>query len=196
MMDTKRRAASPSAARFAPAGRRRHQRNAPEQAPRYLAIGRIVAPRGLRGELKVRPETDDPSRFEALRVVYLGDDRAPFAVRGVRFFKEQVLLQLEGIDSPEQAEAWRDAYIWIPEEEALPLEAGQYYCYQIEGLTVMTVEGEALGRVAEVLSTGANDVYVIRNDREEILLPAIRDVIVKVDLANAQLIVKLLDGLR
>jgi 16S rRNA processing protein RimM len=190
MNETKRRAAPPSAAPFA------HSRRNKLEEPRFLVVGRVVAPRGIRGELKVRPETDDPSRFSLLDEVFMGDHRERFAVREVRFFKEHVLLRLHGIDTPEQADLWRDAVIWIPEEEGLALAEDQYYYHQIEGLTAVTVEGEVLGRVMEVLPTGANDVYVVRSDREEILLPAIKDVIVRVDLAAGLVVVRLVEGLR
>lgn len=196
MRASKRRAASPSAAPFVQPRHSRAPSQRAGQEARFLAVGRVVAPRGVRGELKVRPETDDPSRFALLDEVLLGEQRRPFSVRGVRFFGGQVLLQLEGIDNRDQAETWRDAVVWIPKEQGLALEEGQYYYYQIEGLTAVTVEGEVLGRVIEVLPTGANDVYVVRGEGEDILLPAIRDVIVQVDLDAGRLVVRLMAGLR
>jgi len=162
----------------------------------YLVIGQIIAPRGVRGELKVRCESEDPQRFLSLKEVYLGEGRARFAVRAVRFFKGQILLQLHGIEDRNEAERWRDAYVQIPIEEGLPLGENEYYYHQIEGLTAVTEEGEVLGRVVEILPTGANDVYVVRSEREEILLPAIHQVILRVDLEKGLLVVHLLEGLR
>ncbi|MBC7317056.1 MAG: 16S rRNA processing protein RimM [Chloroflexi bacterium] len=162
----------------------------------YLVIGQIVAPRGVRGELKVRCESEDPQRFLSLKEVFLGEGRARFAVRAVRFFKGQILLQLHGIEDRNEAERWRDAYVQIPIEEGLPLGENEYYYHQIEGLTAVTEEGEVLGQVVEILPTGANDVYVVRGEREEILLPAIREVILRVDLEKGLLVVHLLEGLR
>jgi len=162
----------------------------------YLVIGQIIAPRGVRGELKVRCESEDPQRFLSLKEVYLGEGRARFAVRAVRFFKGQILLQLHGIENRNEAERWRDAYVQIPIEEGLPLGENEYYYHQIEGLTAVTEEGEVLGRVVEILPTGANDVYVVRSEREEILLPAIHQVILRVDLEKGLLVVHLLEGLR
>lgn len=162
----------------------------------YLVIGQVMAPRGVRGELKVRCESEDPQRFLALREVYLGEGRVRFAVRAVRFFKGQILLQLHGIEDRNEAERWQGAFVQIPLEEGLPLGENEYYYHQIEGLSVVTEEGEMLGRVIEILPTGANDVYVVRGEREEILLPAIRQVILRVDLEKGLLVVRLLEGLR
>ena len=196
MKDIKRRTASSSAAPFVQTSRRRALSQPSGQKARFLAVGRVVAPRGVRGELKVRPETEDAHRFALLDEVLLGEQRRPFAVRGVRFFGGLVLLRLEGVNDREQAEARRGAVVWIPQEQGLALEEGQYYYHQIEGLTAVTVEGEVLGRVIQVLPTGANDVYVVRGDRQDILLPAIRDVIAQVDLEAGRLVVRLLEGLR
>lgn len=197
MRASTRRRALASAAPFVRDRRdRREREQSSSDERRFLAVGRVVAPRGVRGELKVRPETEDPERFALLDEVLLGEQRQPFAVRGVRFFGGLVLLQLEGVASRDEAEVWRDAIVWIPQEQGLALQEGQYYYHQIEGLTVVTVEGEVLGRVIEVLPTGANDVYVVRGDRQEILLPAIRDVILQVDLGAGRMVVRLLEGLR
>lgn len=162
----------------------------------HLVIGQIVAPRGLRGELKVRAETEDCERFLCLREVYLGDQLARFEVKRARLLRNQVLLQLSGIEDRDGAERWRGAYVRVPIKDALPLAEGEYYHHQIEGLVVITVEGETLGRVTRILTTGANDVYVVSGDNGELLLPAIRDVVARVDLDAGTLIVRVPEGLR
>jgi len=167
----------------------------PEGEVTHLVIGRVVAPRGIRGELKVVVETDDPERFHLLREVYLGDGLVRFQVRRVRLRGGQAWLQLAGIDTRTAAEQWRDTYLYVPLEQALPLAEGEYYYYQIEGLTAITEEGQVLGRVAEVLPTGANDVYVVRGEEGEVLLPALKDVIVRIDLEAGTMVVRAPDGL-
>jgi len=162
----------------------------------HLVIGRVVAPRGLGGELKVAIETDQPDRFLQLRKVYLGDGLACFKVQRARLHRGQALLQLQGIADRNAAEAWRGAHVSVSMQDALPLEEGEYYCHQIEGLDAVTTEGERLGRVTGVLATGANDVYVVRGDQGELLLPAVKDVIVRVDLEAGMLVVRLPEGLR
>jgi 16S rRNA processing protein RimM len=162
---------------------------------RFLAIGRIVAPRGVRGELRVEIESDDPNRFLALQTVYLGEEHRPFRVRGARLHQGRALLVLAGIADRNAAEAWRGAYVYVAIEDALPLGENEYYHHQIVGLQAVTEEGEALGRVSEVLITGANDVYVIQGPRGEILLPAFEDVILAIDLPQGRMVVRIPEGL-
>lgn len=164
--------------------------------PTHLVIGRVVAPRGLGGELKVAIDTEQPDRFLQLGEVYLGDGLVCFKVQRARLHRGQALLQLRGIADRNAAEAWRGAHVSVSMDDALPLEEGQYYCHQIEGLDAVTIEGEKLGRVTEVLATGANDVYVVRGDQGELLLPAVKDVILRVDLQAGILVVRLPEGLR
>lgn len=164
----------------------------------HLVIGRVVAPRGVRGELRVAVETQDPERFTLLREVYLGrrsDDLTLFAVRRARVHQGQALLELAGIEDRETADPWRGAYVYIHVDDALPLEEGEYYVHQIEGLTAVTEEGQVLGLVKQVLPTGANDVYVIDMSGQELLLPAIKDVILRVDLEAGQIVVRIPEGL-
>lgn len=162
----------------------------------HLVIGRVVGPRGVRGELRVDIETENPERFYGLRQVFLGEQRVPFAVRRARLHEGQALLQLEGIEDRDAAERWRGALVYVTIQEAIPLEENEYYYHQIRGLEVVTVEGEALGKVTEIIPTGANDVYVVQGTQGELLLPAIGDVIVEVNLKEGILRVKLLEGLR
>jgi len=176
--------------------------SAPENVPpsiseqaKYLIIGRIVATRGLRGELKVQIETEDPGRFHLLETVYLGDNLLPFRVQGVRLHKNQALLQLHGIDDVETAERWRNAWVYVHIDDVLPLAEGEYYFYQLEGLSVVTEEAEMLGTLVEILPTGANDVYVIKGSRGELLLPALKDVVVNIDLEGRTMTVRIPDGL-
>ncbi|MFP3895281.1 MAG: ribosome maturation factor RimM [Anaerolineales bacterium] len=161
----------------------------------HLQIGEIVAPRGVHGEVKVKIETDDPERFYALDRVYLGDTLTPFEVERARLFKSQALLQLKGIENRNQAERLRNTPVYVAIEDALPLGKDQFYYHQIEGLPVLTIEGEELGYVAEILRTGSNDVYVIRGGQTEILLPVIRGVIREIDIEKGKIIVKVPDGL-
>ena len=119
----------------------------------------------------------------------------PFRVQGARLHQGRALLTLHGIADRSAAEAWRGVYVYVSREDALPLEENQYYHYQIIGLQAVTEEGEALGRISEVLTTGANDVYVIQGPRGEILLPAYQDVILHVDRASGRMVVRIPEGL-
>jgi 16S rRNA processing protein RimM len=161
----------------------------------YLVIGQIVAPRGLRGELKVRVETEDPGRFADLESVYLGPDRARYAVAGARVHNGFALLVLKGVADRDAADALRGLTVYVDQEQALPLGVDEYYQFQLEGLQVRTQDGLELGRLTEVLETGANDVYVVAGSAGELLLPAIKDVILTIDIAGGTITVRVPDGL-
>lgn len=164
--------------------------------PPFLAVGRILAPFGLRGEVKIEVLTDFPDRFRKLKQLFMGDPPAPVTLERVRRLHEQPILKFEGYDSRDAAEILRNLILWVPTSEAAPLGEDEYYVFQIEGLNVWTTQGEHLGAVTEVLFTGSNDVYVVRDaNGREILLPALADVVREVDLDGERMIVELMDGL-
>lgn len=164
---------------------------------RYLAVGRIVKPHGLQGEVSTVVLTDFPERFETTEWFYLGTEyeAEPYRLVGYRWHKQNVLLSFETIVDRTQAETLRGLLVQIPVEEAMPLPAGKYYLYQLLGLHVITAEGQFLGVIGDILETGANDVYVIKSEATDILLPAIPDVVKQVDLEAGQMVVHLLEGL-
>lgn len=166
------------------------------QEPQFLIIGRVLKPWSYRGELKIEILTDFPERFASLRTVFLGEDAKRFSVQSARLHGKAVLLKLEGVDSTEAAERLRNQLVQVPTEEAVELPAGKLYLYQLVGLHVKSTAGEALGDVTDVLDTsGANDVYVVRNGEREILIPAIPSVVKGIDLDLGEMVVELLPGL-
>lgn len=175
------------------------QGRAPE--PRFLVVGKVKGAHGLRGELKVEILTEDPHRFGLLKRVFIGleeEEPVPWILEGFRLHKGQALLVVQGCQDRSSAEALRGQLVQIPLEEAIPLESDEYYEYQILGLEVWTSSGEFLGRVADIIETGANDVYVVAGPapgHTEILLPAIEEVVVEIDLEAGRLVVELPEGL-
>ena len=165
------------------------------EAPTHLVVGRVLAPWGHRGEVRVEIMTDFPERFSSLEEVLVGEDHVPYRLQSARRHKGNVVLKLEGVDSPEQAATLRGELLYIPVSEAMPLGQDQYYYYQILGLDVWTREGRHLGQVTDILETGANDVYVVRDGGREVLIPALADVVQEVDLAGQRMIVTLPPGL-
>ena len=164
----------------------------------YLEIGQIVNTNGLKGFLKVKPLTDDITRFEALEKVYIqkGNELVEFTIQDVKYSKNMVLLKLEGIDDIDEAQKYRNFYIKINREDAVELEDNSYFIVDIIGSEVYTDEDVFLGKVIDVFPTGSNDVYTVKaEDGKEILLPAIEDVIKNVDIKNKKIIVHLLEGL-
>ena len=166
----------------------------------YLRVGVITSPHGVHGEVKVFPTTDDPSRFLELEMVLLdlggGNERKELTIRQVRFFKNLVILGFEGITSRDQVEGWRQKELWITRDQAVGLSEDENFIADLIGLSVRTDEGCELGTVTDVIQTGANDVYCVSGeDGKEILLPAIKDCILKVDLEKQEMLVHVLPGL-
>lgn len=169
--------------------------------PRFLVIGRVVRPHGVRGEMRVEVMSEQPERFSWLEHVYLApdpDEEEPemVAVEKVRFHKGYALLTLAGYNSREAAIGLRGLLVMVPLSEAIPLEEDEYYFYQLEGLKVYSDEGELLGIIQEVLETGANEVFVLQGERGELLLPNTEEVVQEIDLEQRRMTVHLLPGLR
>ena len=163
-----------------------------------LQVGVITATHGIRGEVKVFPTTDDPERFSALKDVLLdtGREKIPLQISGVKYFKQFVILKFKGYDDINLVEPFRKKSLWVTRENAVPLEEDEYFIADLIGLTVVTEEGETLGELTDVLQTGANDVYQVTTaDGKEILLPAIKDCILSVDLSEERMTVHVLKGL-
>jgi 16S rRNA processing protein RimM len=156
-----------------------------------VSVGRIVASHALKGEVKVQPLTDFPERFDRGSQLWL--DGSPRTVQSGRWQGGLVYLKLEGIDSRNDADALRDKELMVPEPEEL--EEGVFYLHDIMGISAFDAQGEPLGKLVDVLSTGANDVYVIRGERGELLVPATDEVVQEIDIANGRLVVEMVPGL-
>ena len=163
--------------------------------PRYLIIGRVLKPWGVRGELKIEIITDFPERFASLRQVFLGDDAKSFAVESARLHGGAALVKLAGIDTPEHAAKLREQLVYVARADAVALPANRVYLYQLIGLQVKTTDGRALGEITDVLDTRANDVYIVSDGTREILLPAIPEVVRAIHIERGEMIVELMDGL-
>lgn len=164
----------------------------------YFEIGQIVNTSGLKGVIKVKPFTDDITKFNNLKTIYISikKELKEFKIEQVRFSKNMVFLKLEGIDTIEEAENYRNLYLKVKRDKDEELEEGSYYIVDIIGCKVFTDEQKELGKVDDVFSTGSNDVYVIKDEvGKQILLPAIKEVIKNIDIENKTITVHLLEGL-
>lgn len=163
----------------------------------WAAIGKVVALFGIRGELKVLLLTDIPNRFAGLGAVYAGPDHTRRLIQSVRPYKgEMIVLKLEGIDDANTAESLRDQNLAIPVSELAQLPPDSYYQHDILGLMVITLDGQKLGSIVDIIVTGSNDVYVIKvPDGSQVLIPAIKDVIKQVDLIRRTMSIDPLPGL-
>jgi len=154
---------------------------------KFLAVGQIINTHGLKGELKIYPLTDDIRRFRKLEKVFI--DGVEKKVVWCKLQTDRVILKIEGIDSIEQAQKYKDKYIEISREDAVPLEEGTYFVADLIGCTVYDTEGRNLGVVYDVLKTGSNDVYWIKEGKE-LLIPALRDIVVEVDVDHSKIVIK------
>lgn len=170
----------------------------PEQAMTdWATVGKVVALFGVRGELKVRLLTDIPNRFTELEAVHLGPNHTSYPIQTVRPYKgEMVVLKLEGINDANAAESLRGLDLQIPLSELAKLPPDSYYQHDILGLQVLTLAGRNLGHIVDIIVTGSNDVYVIKAPAgQQILIPAIKDVVKQIDLIHRTMHIDPLPGL-
>lgn len=163
-----------------------------------LRVGVITSPHGVKGEVKVFPTTDDPNRFKKLKTVLLdtGKELKEMEISQVKFFKNMVLLKFKGFDNMNDVEIYRQKDLLITRDQAVPLEKDENFVADLIGLTAITEDGQVLGKLKDVLFTGANDVYVVEMaNGKEVLIPAIKQCILQVDLEAGQMHVHLLEGL-
>lgn len=164
----------------------------------YFVIGKIVNAHGIRGEVRVIPTTDDIERFNLLKEVniYIKDRFIIYEIENIRYHKQFVLLKLKGVDNMTDAEKLKNAEIKIEKKFAISCEDNEYYIGDLYGIDVFTDELEYLGVLSDIIFTGANDVYLIKNNKDEILIPAIKQCILDVNVKEKVMKVHLLEGLR
>ena len=154
----------------------------------FITIGTIVAPHGVRGDLRIVPQTDFPDRFLTMDACYI--DGKEYHIASARFHKQFVLATFKEVPDRNAAELLARKDIKVPREELMPLPEGRYYIFEIEGLRVEDRDGNYLGEVKEVLQPGANDVYVVAKEGvPDLLLPALKDVVLSIDLEKQLMIV-------
>ncbi len=160
-------------------------------------IGVITSTHGVKGEVKVYPTTDDVKRFKSLKQVVAdtGKEKLTLHVSGVKFFKQFVILKFEEYNSINETEFLRQAKLIVGRNDAIPLKKDEYYIADLIGIKCVTDTGEELGTLKDVLETGANDVYIIDSGKDEILIPAIKDCILDIDVENGIMKIHLLEGL-
>lgn len=164
----------------------------------FLRVGVISSTHGVRGEVKVFPTTDDPARFKKLKTVILDTkkEQKTLEITGVKFFKNQVILKFKGIDNINDVEKYKGMDLLISREDAVPLEENENFIIDLIDMTVITDTGETLGTLVDVLQTGANDVYIVKTAaNKEVLLPAIKDCILDVNVEEKRMLVHILEGL-
>ena len=163
-----------------------------------LQVGVITQPHGVRGEVKVFPTTDDPARFKKLKKVILdtGKEQLNLEVEHVKIFKQFVILKFKEFNNMNDIERYKRCPLLVTRENAVPLEEDEYFVADMIGMKIVTEDGEEFGMLSDVMETGANDVYVIdSNEYGEVLVPAIKECILNVDMEAGIIKVHLMNGL-
>jgi len=163
---------------------------------KYLRIGKIVNTHGIKGEVRVVPLTENIQRFNDLKYVYLDDEKLiNMNVDYVKYHKNNVILKFKGLDSIDEAEKLKGIYILVNRENAMALPEGSYFICDLIGICVYDVEGKNLGSITDILNTGSNDVYVVRDGKNELLIPALKTVVKEINIQDNRIIVDLPEGL-
>ena len=163
-----------------------------------LKVGVITTTHGVRGEVKVYPTTDEPERFLELDYVLLdtGRELRKLEIKNVKFFKNLVILKFKGVDNINDIEKYKGRDLWIPRKEGQELEEDEYYIADLLGMSVVLEDGQEFGTFKDVMETGANVVYIIDSaEHGEVLLPAIKECILDVDLEKNVMTIHLMKGL-
>ena len=164
----------------------------------FLKEGVITSVHGIRGEVKVFPTTDDPRRFKKCKEVWIDPDQGKRAleIEHVKFFKQFAIIKFKGFENPDEIIPYKGKELYVTRENAVPLGENEYYIADLIGIQVFDEEDTLLGSLEDVIETGANDVYSIRTgEGREILLPAIRECILDVDVEGRRMRVHIMDGL-
>lgn len=168
----------------------------PDGEPVYLVVGFLRRAHGVRGEIILDLHTDFPERLRSGKKLFIGEERKPMTLSGARPHAKGMLLKFKGIDTPEDAGQLRNQWVYVKATELPKLPEGKIYQHELFGFDVVDEYGNSLGTLVEIIETGANDVYVVRNESgKEILLPAISSVILEADPTQRVMRVHLLEGL-
>lgn len=171
-----------------------------------LKIGVITSTHGVRGEVKVFPTTDDAKRFKQLKQVllYTGKEYLPLEPEGVKFFKNMVILKFKGLNRIEDVEKYRQKELFVERKDAVKLKKDEYFVADLIGMQVLDEGGVQLGILKDVITTGANDVYAVEMTEgnalgamagKEVLLPAIKQCILQIDVESGKMVVHIMEGL-
>ena len=175
--------------------KKRDNKGSPKSGePVFLVIGKIRKPHGIRGELVFEVTSDFAEHIKPGIHVFLGASKESYFIQSIRKKGNNLLITIEGLRDRNSVEGFRNIYVFVKASSLPPLHAGEYYNHDLLGTSVYTTEGKKIGRIVEILKTGANDVYVIasgKRDKQEILIPAIDSVVLKIDIATKKMIVDL-----
>lgn len=161
----------------------------------YIQIGKIVNTHGIKGHVKVISLTNDNKRYEDLKKIHLEGMDEELEIEKVWYNKGFVMLKFKGYDNINDVISFKERYILIHKSEAVKLPEDAYFIHEIIGLEVYTMDNVKIGKITKVLQPGANDVYVVKNEAKEYLIPAVKEIVKKVDLSEKKIIIEPIEGL-
>lgn len=163
----------------------------------YFVIGKIVNTHGVKGEVRALPQTDDVTRFEKLKKIEIFREKQSreLTIDNIRYHKNFVIIKFLEIENMNEAEKLKDYFMRIDRKDAVELGEDEYFIADLIGIGVVTEDGTTLGKIKDVIETGANDVYVIKTDGKDILIPAIKQCILDVDMDKKIMTIHLMKGL-
>lgn len=163
----------------------------PPGEPVYLAVGRLRRPHGIEGEILMDVLTDFPERLQVGKTFFAGPEHEPIKLAGIRGHDRDKIVRIVGYDSPDTVGRFRNAILYVKADDVPPLPEGQYYHHELLGLAIVDEAGQNLGRLDQILETGANDIYVVKSpENKELLLPAIEDVVLEINLEKGEIRVR------
>ncbi|AJA48138.1 ribosome maturation factor RimM [Clostridium pasteurianum DSM 525 = ATCC 6013] len=154
----------------------------------FLTVGQIINTHGIKGEVKVYPLTDNTNRFRKIKKVYIDDEE-----RNVLWCKiqpDKIIMKIEGIETPEVAFKYKNKYLKVSRKDAVALEKGSYFVADIIGCTVIDEEEKIIGTVHDVIFTGSNDVYWVKGNEDDVMIPALKSIVVNMDMSNKRIVIK------
>jgi 16S rRNA processing protein RimM len=162
-----------------------------------VTIGQITRVRGIKGEMVVVPLTDDPQRYFDLQRVTISKEEAvrEFDIETVREHRGKILLRLKQVDNPEEARKLVGGFVEVEKEQVVKLPPGRYFVFDLVGLEVFTTQGQKIGKIKEIISLPANDVYVVQGDEKQYDIPALKTVVKKIDIQKGKMIIEPMEGL-
>lgn len=163
----------------------------------YISIGQIVNTYGVKGELKVYPLTDDIRRFDKVKIVYIEENQGlyKYEIQHIKYLNNIVIVKFKNVEDIESAEKFRNKYIKVHRNDAVKLPEDSFFVCDIIGADVFNLDGELLGKVYDVIQTGSNDVFVVKTEDKEILIPALKTIFKEIDIIKGRMVVKLPEGL-
>lgn len=163
----------------------------------YISIGQIVNTYGVKGELKVYPLTDDIRRFDKVKIVYIEENQGlyKYEIQHIKYLNNIVIVKFKNVEDIESAEKFRNKYIKVHRNDAVKLPEDSFFVCDIIGADVFNLDGELLGKVYDVIQTGSNDVFVVKTEDKEILIPALKTIFKEIDIIKGRMVVELPEGL-